>query len=124
MSDGRTQFLLGAATLYAAGVSVYIATSRLGLMPPSNADGIELGISGFMFLYILGYAITFVILVALLDLVARRQQQIMLALAIGLAASATYEAVIQVVAAQSYAHYKSQFEAEGTTVPSAAPTNR
>lgn len=118
MSGDRPQFLLGIATLYAAGVSVYVATSRLGTVPSSSADGIELGISGFVFLYMLGYAATFVLLVALLDLVARRQQQVLLALAIGLAASATYEVVVQVVL-DSYSNYKTS----SATLEQRAPEN-
>ncbi len=55
----------------------------------------------------LGTAIAFMTLVAVIDLIARRNQQLLLALSIGLAAVATWEAASQVAFIQSYAYYKS-----------------
>ena len=118
--NGKWLLLLG-ALLYAAGVSVYVATSSLQAMPQGAAAGSSTALSGFMFLYILAPAAAFMLLVGILDLITRRPQQLLIALSIGLAASATYEAVVQAAFIQSYTYYKTSSVArEGAPSPTAS----
>jgi hypothetical protein len=75
---------------------------------------------GFAFLKILGSAIAFMTLVAILDLIARREQQLLLALSVGLAATATWEAASQVAFIHSYAYYKDTLTKPGDQPPAPA----
>jgi hypothetical protein len=118
MSVGRTWILFGAMLLYAVGVSAYVAASSLQTMGSQDSADAGLMLGGITFLYVLGAAVWFMLLVCVLDLVTRRQQQAMMALAIGLAASATYQAVVQVAFVQSYTYYKTTPAAHAGQPPS------
>lgn len=121
MSLGKTQALFVAVLLYTGVVSLYVAisTSQAIGVAPTHGD-VELYMGGFTFLKILGTAITFMILVAVLDLIARREQQLVLALSIGLAAMATWEAASQVAFIRSYTYYKDTLAKPGEQPPAPA----
>lgn len=118
MTVGRSQVLFVVALLYAGAASVYITTSTPGVLAASSTDAsFGLAMGAFIFLNMLGTAIAFMILVAVIDLIARRNQQLLLALSIGLAAVATWEAASQVAFIQSYAYYKSTQAKPGEQPP-------
>jgi hypothetical protein len=105
---GRSQILFVVVLLYAGAVSLYITTSAFEVFARSPTDvSFSMAMGAFTLLNMLGTAIAFMILVAVIDLIARRDQQLLLALSIGLAATATWEAATQVAFIQSYAYYKS-----------------
>ena len=121
MTLGKTQALFVVMLLYAGAVSVYItmSTSQAMAISPTN-DQVGLFMGGFAFLNILGSAIAFMILVAILDLIAHREQQLLLALSVGLAATATWEAASQVAFIRSYAYYKDTLTKPGEQPPAPA----
>jgi uncharacterized protein YqgC (DUF456 family) len=114
----RSQVLFVVALLYAGAVSLYITTSTPGVIAASSADAsFALAMGVFAFLNMLGIAIAFMILVAVIDLIARRDQQLLLALSIGLVATATWEGASQVAFIQSYAYYTSTQAKPGEQPP-------
>ncbi len=119
MTVGRSQVLFVVALLYAGAASVYITTSTPGVLAAASSTDASFGLAmgAFIFLNMLGTAIAFMILVAVIDLIARRNQQLLLALSIGLAAVATWEAASQVAFIQSYAYYKSTQAKPGEQPP-------
>lgn len=117
MSLGRSQALFAATLLYAAAVSVYIAISTVATIEPAQkaaADfAVYFGLTNFGYMF--GAALCFMLLVVLLDFLTGRTQQALVALSIGLAAAATYQAAVQVAFIQSYTYYKSSMTPDKPT---------
>ncbi len=127
MSVRSTWTLFGVVLFYAIAVSLYVALSTAEALPPVQSNGLDypafFGLLTFSFM--LGSAIGFMLLVGVLDLVTHRKQQAVVALSIGLAASATYQAIIQAVVVQGYAYYKSMpLPQDSQSSPTTANTNR
>lgn len=95
---GDRWLVLVAALVYAVGVTVYLGLSTIGAtssagVPPGDATYMVFvfAFAGITFLQILGSAIGFVLLAALLDLLTERRPQPLSALSIALAGFATFE---------------------------------
>lgn len=124
MSVSSTWTLFGVVLVYAIAVSTYVAVSSVNTVGPVQSSGFDfLASFGLLtFSFMLGSAIGFMLLVGILDLVTNRKQQAVVALSVGLAASATYQVIIQTAFVQSYAYYKSMPIPQGSQ-PSPTPAN-
>ena len=103
MSSGRLWGIFSLALVYAAGVSLYVAAGTVGTKTAAPSATV---IAVFMFGWLLAGGVVFALMVALLDLLTRRNQQFFAALALGLTISATFEAVTEIAFEQSYANLK------------------
>lgn len=93
------------ALAYAAAVSVYVAysmTTEMGGTPDSLMNYLAMSTFGWLLLSGIGFAA----MVAALDLLVGRPQQMVAALALGLIIAATYQAAIQVAFNYTHAHWK------------------
>jgi MFS family permease len=121
MSESRKWMLFGAMLLYAIIVSAFVAVSW-PLATSSQSSDFDAAVGLLTFLYLLGSAVGFMLLVGILDNVTQRKQQAIAALSIGLAAAATYQAVVQVAFVRGYAYYKAAPAVDAGQPPS-TPTS-
>jgi hypothetical protein len=124
VSLGKTQALFVVVLLYAGAVSLFVATSTSQVLDRPASESWDLLMGGFTFAYVLGSAIGFMILVGIVDLIARRDQQLLLALTIGLAGAATWQAASQIVFIRNLAYYKDKQTNPVVEPPAPAETRK